>query len=113
MLRERSQLQRSISFSGTAHTWSAEKKNVLSESTTNFCLLDAYLSEDALEETYIGWAGSSDYNEIGSYVRMDGPRYMAQLLLYIVCIGDRHLQRLFLPFLNLYFLLDKRLGDSQ
>jgi hypothetical protein len=37
-------------------------------------LLDAYLSEEALAETYIGWSGSTDYNEIGSYIRIDGPR---------------------------------------
>lgn len=37
-------------------------------------LLDVYLSDDALASTYIGWSGSTDYNDIGSYVRIDGPR---------------------------------------
>ncbi|MBB6451133.1 hypothetical protein HNR44_003127 [Geomicrobium halophilum] len=37
-------------------------------------LLDAYLADEALKETYIGWSGSPDYHEEGSYVRIDGPR---------------------------------------
>lgn len=37
-------------------------------------LLTAYLSEEALADTYIGWSGSTDYNTMGSYVRIDGPR---------------------------------------
>ncbi|PAD35493.1 DUF3500 domain-containing protein [Terribacillus saccharophilus] len=37
-------------------------------------LLDVYLSDDALAETYIGWSGSTNYDDVGSYVRIDGPR---------------------------------------
>lgn len=37
-------------------------------------LLDVYLSDDALASTYIGWSGSTDYNDVGSYMRIDGPR---------------------------------------
>ena len=51
-----SQHQRSMCFSGIALTGRAEKKNMLSKTTTGFCLLDAFLSEDALEETYTGWS---------------------------------------------------------
>ena len=41
---------------------------------TSDALLNEYLADDALAETYIGWSVSTDYNEIGSYVRIDGPR---------------------------------------
>ncbi|MFS0562061.1 DUF3500 domain-containing protein [Terribacillus sp. 179-K 1B1 HS] len=42
-------------------------------------LLDVYLSDDALATTYIGWSGSTDYNDIGSYVRIDGPRLWLEI----------------------------------
>jgi hypothetical protein len=34
----------------------------------------AYLESDALEETFVGFAGSPDLSARGSYVRIDGPR---------------------------------------
>lgn len=42
-------------------------------------LLKAYLSKEALAKTYIGWSGSTDYNEVGSYVRIDGPRLWLEM----------------------------------
>jgi hypothetical protein len=37
-------------------------------------LRTAYLNEDALDETRVGYAGSPDLSTRGSYVRIDGPR---------------------------------------
>lgn len=37
-------------------------------------LLEAYLSEEALSQTYVGWSGSTDSAVHGSYIRIDGPR---------------------------------------
>jgi uncharacterized protein DUF3500 len=37
-------------------------------------LLAAYESDEALAETYVGYAGSADLSTRGSYVRIDGPR---------------------------------------
>jgi hypothetical protein len=37
-------------------------------------LLDEYESDEALAQTYVGYIGSSDLSERGSYVRIDGPR---------------------------------------
>jgi len=37
-------------------------------------LVAAYESAGALQETYVGYAGSTDLSEKGSYVRIDGPR---------------------------------------
>jgi hypothetical protein len=37
-------------------------------------LLAAYESADALNETYVGYAGAVDLSARGSYVRIDGPR---------------------------------------
>ncbi|AFC28629.1 hypothetical protein PM3016_1715 [Paenibacillus mucilaginosus 3016] len=37
-------------------------------------LLSAYLSEEALSQTYIGWSGSTSYADHGSYIRISGPR---------------------------------------
>ncbi|MDT3762156.1 DUF3500 domain-containing protein [Priestia filamentosa] len=40
------------------------------DSKTANKLLKAYLSKEALSKTYIGWSGSTDYNEVGSYGRV-------------------------------------------
>ncbi|WP_366249005.1 hypothetical protein [Terribacillus aidingensis] len=37
-------------------------------------LLGDYLSDDAPVEAYIGWSGSTNYGDVGSYVRIDGSR---------------------------------------
>ncbi|QKS48871.1 DUF3500 domain-containing protein (plasmid) [Paenibacillus cellulosilyticus] len=37
-------------------------------------LLASYLSDDALNQTKIGWSGSTDSTVHGSYIRIDGPR---------------------------------------
>lgn len=37
-------------------------------------LLGLYESDEALNETYVGYAGSADLSTQGSYVRIDGPR---------------------------------------
>lgn len=37
-------------------------------------LMARYLSETALRETYVGFAGQTDLSAPGSYVRIDGPR---------------------------------------
>jgi hypothetical protein len=37
-------------------------------------LLAVYESDDALSQTYVGYAGSADLTTQGSYVRIDGPR---------------------------------------
>ncbi|MCY8512836.1 DUF3500 domain-containing protein [Bacillus atrophaeus] len=49
------------------------------EKTAN-TLLKAYLSDKALSQTYIGWSGSTDYNDVGSYVRIDGPRVWLEFI---------------------------------
>lgn len=49
------------------------------DSKTANKLLKAYLSKEALSKTYIGWSGSTDYNEVGSYVRIDGPRLWLEI----------------------------------
>ncbi|MCR8928869.1 DUF3500 domain-containing protein [Priestia megaterium] len=50
-----------------------------SDAKTANKLLKAYLSKEALAKTYIGWSGSTDYNEVGSYVRIDGPRLWLEM----------------------------------
>ncbi|QQK74963.1 DUF3500 domain-containing protein [Salicibibacter cibarius] len=42
-------------------------------------LLNAYFSEDALQNTHIAWSGSPDVEETGAYVRIDGPRVWIEL----------------------------------
>ncbi|QQK79076.1 DUF3500 domain-containing protein [Salicibibacter cibi] len=42
-------------------------------------LLNAYLSEDALQNTHIAWSGSPDVEDTGAYVRIDGPRVWIEL----------------------------------
>ncbi|MFC0332551.1 DUF3500 domain-containing protein [Paenibacillus sepulcri] len=42
-------------------------------------LLEAYLSEEAINQTYIGWNGSSDVMNSKSYIRIDGPRVWIEL----------------------------------
>jgi hypothetical protein len=37
-------------------------------------LSKAYLDDAALDETFVGFAGSPDLSTRGSYVRIDGPR---------------------------------------
>ncbi|PKG23318.1 DUF3500 domain-containing protein [Niallia nealsonii] len=37
-------------------------------------LLDAYLSDESLAKTYVAWSGSTDPEDVGSYIRIDGPR---------------------------------------
>ncbi|MCZ8518204.1 MULTISPECIES: DUF3500 domain-containing protein [Paenibacillus] len=37
-------------------------------------LLAAYLSDEALSQTYIGWSGSTSSKDHGSYIRISGPR---------------------------------------
>jgi hypothetical protein len=43
-------------------------------------LLAAYLVPAALDETFIGFAGSTDLSTEGSYVRIDGPRIWMELI---------------------------------
>lgn len=42
-------------------------------------LLDAYFAEDAWADTYIAWSGSTDSEDQGSYIRIDGPRVWIEL----------------------------------
>ncbi|WP_059102953.1 DUF3500 domain-containing protein [Shouchella shacheensis] len=42
-------------------------------------LLDAYFTEEALADTYIGWAGSRNFKDPGSYIRIDGPRVWIEI----------------------------------
>ncbi|XEC94005.1 DUF3500 domain-containing protein [Paenibacillus tarimensis] len=37
-------------------------------------LLEAYFSDEALNQTKLAWSGSTDFSVHGSYVRIDGPR---------------------------------------
>jgi hypothetical protein len=37
-------------------------------------LLEAYASDAALEQTFVGYSGSPDLSTQSSYVRIDGPR---------------------------------------
>ncbi|WP_162198456.1 DUF3500 domain-containing protein [Paenibacillus wulumuqiensis] len=37
-------------------------------------LLNAYLSDEALAQTYVAWSGSTSSEDQGSYLRIDGPR---------------------------------------
>ena len=43
-------------------------------------LVAAYLSPAALAETFIGYAGATDFSKDGSYVRIDGPRIWMELI---------------------------------
>jgi hypothetical protein len=43
-------------------------------------LRDTYESSDALDQTYVGFAGSPDLSTLGSYVRIDGPRVWMELV---------------------------------
>jgi hypothetical protein len=43
-------------------------------------LLSAYLAPAALDETFVGFAGSPDLGSQGSYVRIDGPRVWIELV---------------------------------
>jgi hypothetical protein len=43
-------------------------------------LVAAYLSADALAETFIGYSGATDFSQEGSYVRIDGPRIWMELV---------------------------------
>ena len=42
-------------------------------------LLEAYFAEDAWADTYIAWSGSTDSEDQGSYIRIDGPRVWIEL----------------------------------
>jgi hypothetical protein len=43
-------------------------------------LLAAYLDAQALEQTYVGYSGSTGLDARGSYVRIDGPRVWMELV---------------------------------
>jgi hypothetical protein len=43
-------------------------------------LLAAYLDADALNQTYVGISGSTDFSTKGSYVRIDGPRIWMEMV---------------------------------
>lgn len=43
-------------------------------------LLAAYTSDDALDETYVGYAGTGDLTSRGDYVRIDGPRVWIEIV---------------------------------
>jgi hypothetical protein len=42
--------------------------------------LDSYLTEAALNDAYVGFAGSPDFSTAGSYVRIDGPRVWIEII---------------------------------
>ncbi|SDJ24763.1 DUF3500 domain-containing protein [Natribacillus halophilus] len=42
-------------------------------------LQNAYFSEEALQNTHVAWAGSTDPDDDASYVRIDGPRVWIEL----------------------------------
>ena len=52
----------------------------LPDTTISGSLLEGYLSNDSLADTYVGFAGSPDLGTQGSYVRVDGPRVWIELV---------------------------------
>jgi Protein of unknown function (DUF3500) len=54
-------------------------------------LVAAYLSPAALAETYIGYAGATDFSKEGSYVRIDGPRIWMELIVQRAVANQKEL----------------------
>jgi len=52
----------------------------LPDSAISTSLLAGYLAPAALDQTYVGFAGSPDLGAQGSYVRIDGPRVWIELI---------------------------------
>ena len=52
----------------------------LPDSAISATLLSSYLAPAALDQTFVGFAGSPDLGTQGSYVRIDGPRVWIELV---------------------------------
>jgi|SRR5688572_24999889 len=52
----------------------------LPDTAISGALQATYLAPEALDQTFVGYAGSPDLNTMGSYVRIDGPRVWIELV---------------------------------